>query len=310
MCFGRNRKKIRTFRKGAGYSRHVFLKSLFITLICYLIFFAFLFCGDKFYDIMDNIVEHLLGRGNHFSGEAWYTTVAASVAALPGILCGVLALLQTQKLHKLEARYHRPAFVLRHAWMRVIWIHSCLYSSKGRNYRRAKYEKWAKGTEENPSMANLLTFEIELEVKNDITVLNMIPEQVIFQFPEENFTINFLELPEKWTPYRSVIPKWDREKYLLCISWELFPYEIEGKTRDEESKFWESMERFTNYGSWCNVNYKSLLTELTVRVYYEYAPVGYERVTGRLFWKVDEKCVRQGAEVVRSTNSGIFTYMV
>lgn len=72
----------------------------------------FLLSVDKYHEFYRTIVKYFLHKDNYYNGETWFSVVAtlvgAAISAVPGLICGVLALVQTQRLHDLEVRTHRP----------------------------------------------------------------------------------------------------------------------------------------------------------------------------------------------------------
>lgn len=296
-------------------SEHILHKGIGITVLCYILFFVFLYCADRFYDILDKIVMLFLGRDNHFSGETWLSIVFSSVTAIPGISCGVLALLQTQRIHKLEARYHRPSLGLQKAEMKVTWIRDGQYTGLTADYHRDKFVKAALGKDPEQTKANLMTFNLDIEIKNDVGVTDIVPEQIEFVFRHETYTVNFYDISDEWKQYRICESDYDRDRYLFRIRWELFPYSLKGSKKDRnmeekdtETRFWQCIELFTNFDNRLDEDYRNLYTKVTVKVYYEYAPEGYEVAIGSISWTADDGAGRHGAEARRLTHSGIFTY--
>lgn len=294
---------------------HILRTGVIITLLCYIFFFAFLFFADGFYDILNKGVTFILRRDNHFSGETWFSAVASSVTAIPGIYCGVLALLQTKRLHDLEARYHRPALGFQGAGMKVAWIRDMQYSEMTADYHRDRFVECIKRKDPWGTKANLMTFSLDIEIKNDIGVTDIIPEQIEFIFRNETYTVNFYEIVDEWKQYRTCRPDYNRDRYLFHISWELFPYCLKGsrdqintEEKDTETRFWESIELFTNFENRCDRDYFSLLTKIFVKVYYEYAPAEYNMAVGTISWTADDGAGRYKAVAERRTHSGIFTY--
>ena len=57
----------------------------------------------------DFIKNNWLEGDNYYDGELWFaaaTFVGAVISVAPGLMCGIFALVQTQRLHRLEARYY------------------------------------------------------------------------------------------------------------------------------------------------------------------------------------------------------------
>lgn len=74
----------------------------------------FLLSIDRYHECYrDFIINNWLEGDNYYDGELWFsaaaTFIGAVISAVPGLMCGIFALVQTQRLHRLEARYHRPA---------------------------------------------------------------------------------------------------------------------------------------------------------------------------------------------------------
>ena len=256
----------------------------------------------------------MLGKDNHFSGEIWFSVMSSGIAAVPGIVCGVLALVQTQKLHEMEARYHRPSFGLQGAEMEVVWIWDKQYCWTEELFQRNRYVEWVKEKGHGHMYPNLLALKLDIEIKNDVTVENIVIEEIRFQFVDRTYILNFDEMPDRWKQYRRCRLIYQQGKYLVRLIWELYPYTLTEENKgnviekDIESRFWKDIELFTNYENRLDMDYQEVLMRVTARVYYEYAPKKYEIVIGRIAWDVNDGKGRNKAKAKRSTCSGVFTY--
>lgn len=59
---------------------------------------------DKHYACLRYVLVKILGTENHFDGGLWFsaeaTIVGAFISAIPGLMCGILAYTQTERLQK------------------------------------------------------------------------------------------------------------------------------------------------------------------------------------------------------------------
>lgn len=87
--------------------------SLFVSLFILAVGSAFLLSFDGCHEFYRTIVRYFLQKDNYYDGETWFsaaaTLVGAVISAVPSLLCGALALVQTHRLHELEVRTHHPA---------------------------------------------------------------------------------------------------------------------------------------------------------------------------------------------------------
>lgn len=277
-----------------------------------IIFLAILLAIDKFHDKLATLTGCILREDNFFSGETWFSVIASSIVAIPGIFCGVFALWQTQKLHELESRYHRPSLGLYEAKLKVIWTHSRHYTRISKDCHRDKYEKWALDKKFVPETANLMNLSMDIDIKNGIEVTDMRLEQIEFIFQSERYQMTFESMDPEWEEYRISEPIYRDGRYMFRINWEVAPYilkDADGVSgKDIDKRFWDCIEQFTNFENRLDMNFLKLRTRMTIKVYYEYAPAEYERVIGSIFWRANDGEGRSNAEASRCTKSGIFTY--
>lgn len=169
-------------------------KCILISLVALLIILAlgssFLLFAYKYcvcFLCLWNIVRYFLKVDDNTWLSVAATLFGAVISAIPGVICGVLALLQTQRLHKLEMRSHRPVLEVAESTLKFAEIDrtfvngnlpfEILLRTVGRE-QSGLYE----------AEKQLAAWWIDLEVifisKNEISVQDMKIESVTITFPD------------------------------------------------------------------------------------------------------------------------------
>lgn len=293
-------------KRKAVYSRYGVASTVWRVLVFYLIFFFIMALLDRYHAEFDAVVDRFW-EPNHFSGATWFSLIASAVAAVPGIFCGILAIIQTKRIKELEDRYHRPNLGLQQAQMEVEKIRSMQYDCSTETTKKIRYVNFVK---EESLTANILNFRLCLEIKNDIEVKKIVPEEITFKIAEKSYRIQIKDLSEEQNKFiiRSFRHILKNNKYLCEFEWNLFPYIWLEPAEGAEKEFWNAIEFFVNYDNWKRDDYQTIETEIKAKIYYEYAPEGFEFVTGRLSWNCENRQVPKAACVVMLTYDGYFTY--
>ena len=145
-------------RKGKG-SLIIIIETLVCTVVFMAIILLTLLLLDKEYSKVHSIMTCFKGGIHpHFSGDTWFSIAASGMAAIPGVFCGILALLQTERINKMEARYHRPVLGFQNASMKIMRLHDERYQkkSKVKDYEEVFFCEWLvkKKPEKNPEHNN------------------------------------------------------------------------------------------------------------------------------------------------------------
>ena len=238
--------------------------------------------------------------------------IASVITAIPGVFCGVFAIYQTERINRLEARYHRPALGLREASMKITRIHDKKYQSQTgiRDYKAYRFCKWL--IQEKPEkFFGRLSLQLTLELKNEIEIYDIVIEQICFCFGDECYSFEADRLPDEWKEYRKCARIFRDDKYICIINWDLYPYKLlleEKKNGLSEKKFWQNMEYFSNYEGYLVDDCLILDVKIQARVYYQYAASGYDRFSINLQWDAKNGPGRNGYESVNQTYAGRITY--
>ena len=303
-------------RPSAARWVRVFLVVLAVVIFCCL-GFAALVAADKHYVWFRGVLTGFLGTDNHFDGGQWFsvaaTFIGGLISAVPGLMCGMLAYIQTERLHELEDRYHRPGLELDEARLSMI----ALRSKKGEllkdpgeireglpwtlyMYRRPVEEAIEK---ERPFYIVLKT---EFHVKNEVTVKRIFIRQVDFLVGEEVSEWVLAGKKEKaedghhkiWEFNKQIQP--GETKYTL--EWILCPSEERATVG-----FWGAMRDFVLQEDIRDSRVRDLRLNVHMNVEYEYSARGGTECMLCVEYDVNKM---QHAAVVQENCScnGYFTY--
>lgn len=276
------------------------------TLICIFFLFGILLLIDFKHEEIRHIVGRCFGKTNYFEGEIWFTVIATCFAAVPGMICGFIAIIQTKRIHDLENRYHRPSLRLRNALMEVYWLRTSYYNEYvwGDRKKRHIAKKILKDEEYE---GNLLAFSLELESKNDVEIDMIEIEDILFRINgmEYRLVLKKLESDIFVSNNCEFSRRFKDEKYLYCIECVVYPFEFSAESGEE--KFWDGIEMFTNYQGQLDDEYENIEITFNFKVYYEYAPKGFENVMGKIFWNCHQ-AGRYGVRAEGRSENGYFRY--
>lgn len=284
----------------------IFLTMLITTLVLVAVFFL-MYQIDVNHSFIDQKVEKLFKKPNYFKGEIWFSVIATCLAAVPGVLCGVLAIIQTNRIHKLEERYHRPILSLLRADMNVEWIQLKNYQSKSSDMVLDRYIKEIK---DNSKLANYLELQLNFEIKNEIEVKEITTEKVIFYINGVTYPFQIIDSDicrDRFRYFSRQIVNGERRYFIKCV---LYPYKLGKHFHGSEEDFWNGIENFTNYENRQDDEFIKIKTELIAKVQYEYAPKKGETIMGRIYWNASSGGGRVGTLAKRGTVDGYFTYDV
>lgn len=282
---------------------------ILVTLICILLLFGILLLIDFKHTEIRQIVGRCFGKTNYFKGEIWFTVIATCFAAIPGMICGFIAIVQTKRIHDLENRYHRPSLRLRNALMEVYWLRTSYY--KEYVFRDKKKRHIANQIlKDEGYKGDLLAFSLELESKNDIEIDMIEIEDIFFRMNDMEYRLVLKKLePDIFENNNCEFSRrFKDEKYLYYIECVVYPFEFSTESGFGEEKFWQGIEMFTNYQGRLEDEYKNIETTFNLKIYYEYAPKGFENMMGKIFWNCHEGAGRYGVRAEGRSENGYFRY--
>lgn len=299
-------------RKGKG-SLIIIIETLVCTVVFMAIILLTLLLLDKEYSKVHSIMTCFKGGIHpHFSGDTWFSIAASGMAAIPGVFCGILALLQTERINKMEARYHRPVLGFQNASMKIMRLHDERYQkkSKVKDYEEVFFCEWLvkKKPEKNFKRISL---ELVLELKNDTEIYDIILDQISFWINNKCYIFQIEKMPERWSRYRKCTRVFENDKYLCIINWDIFPYKIvnwKDSKDDIESVFGRDIDNFANYDRVLMDNYRTINIDIQARCYYQYSNLDYALITIRTQWDVQKGTGIIDYESNNQTRIGHVTY--
>lgn len=264
-------------RTGSTWIWWVFL----IVLVVALFFggIAVLIAVDKHYACFRAMLVHFLEADNHFDGGLWFSAAAtfagALISAVPGLMCGLLAYIQTERLHELEDRYHRPGLELDEAKVSII----VLRNGKGDMLKRWEEirdglpwneYRYRRCAEEAIDKQHPLYIVLRMcfHVKNEVTVKHISVTQVDFLIGEE--TLKWVLTGRKSEKTRYKI--WEFEKQ---IEQGETKYTLEGilcpLKENGTADFWYAMRGFALHEDIRDSERRDLELNVHMNVEYEYS---------------------------------------
>lgn len=307
--------------KKKHYSNYSIKKTLIGLLI---VFFVVLIGGSCFLLSMDQchecyrgfIVKYLLKNGNYYDGKTWFsvaaTLIGAVISATPGLMCGIFALVQTQRLHDLEIKYHRP--VMRIENVKISFVRVKHVSEENhRLYVDGLDVRQRSGVREAGDSAWWIDLEAKMYFDNGIAAEDMQIESVTFSFPDagsgEKYEL-ILEQPErdaKWLRRFERGPAGDRTANTLI--WNLTPFKC--KQPDKKQAFEESVRQFAFYHEGRNPRYNNMELSIVINTDFEYGDQMSEQCVLKTFFKAENvRYTGQGGHIIENQSSdGYFTYM-
>lgn len=277
------------------------LKAVFWSVAVCILIIAALLHFDAQHAGIEAWVDFLIRKEHHFSGETWFSIIASFATALPGTLCGVFALIQTQRLSDLEARYHRPVLVLHEAKLRSWKLGG--YDATNDSLALWDYVEHNKG-----KYKFLMKIELGFEVKNEIEVKSFEIDELTWKTSQNSYSMkisnNLSEMQQHdgkcfWREYDGDRIICHVEKYIeLC-----------GLSEESQKQFENAIEMFVNYERRRDDDYKIPEIVLTSYIEYEYSKEKKEKLECRMQWDAEEKYASpRKYHTVHKTSDGYFSY--
>ncbi len=174
------------------------------TIISVLFFFLAILAGiivlayvDRNHAVFREKFVEFVGVTNHYSGSDWFAAcvsiVGSVISSVPGLACGVFAWVQTQRLHELEDRYHRPMLAVHHVEARFLRLGEVdaysgdIYNVTGFSINGAqrtiireakeRYHKW------------YLDFKVKFGIKNEIELNDLWVKNITLCFNDKKYDL-------------------------------------------------------------------------------------------------------------------------
>lgn len=291
----------------------VFLSVLAVVFLGFLALMAV----DKHYVWFHDVLTQFLKADNHFDGDLWFaaaaTIIGALVSAVPGLMCGLLAYIQTERLHELEGRYHRPWLELDEAKVSIAVLCNekgdLLKSSReiidGLPWDQYTYRRTIEEAIEK-RRPFYIVLKTDFHVKNEVTVKRIFISQVDFMIGKDVLEWILAGAEGKAEENCQKIWKFDRQigqggtKYTL--EWILCPVEERATIG-----IWCAMRDFALHKEIRNLELGDLELNVHMNVEYEYCVKDGAECMLRVGFDADNM---HSAAVVQENCScnGYFTY--
>lgn len=259
-----------------GLKRFIIFAFLGIIFCLFIVFvlaagIVMLIFMDKEHAGFTSVIKSYLGTDNYFSGELWFsaavTFMGAVISAAPGLLCGVVALVQTKRLHDLEDRYHAPMMELEDARLDFYNMDSM------DNYRQIDRRVYKSMQQVKESGHNWLTdLHIVFNVKNDIVLKSLRVDKIVFSLNGQDYQAAFKNGKGQWDKLYSDFWSFERHRqaahtvYVFDCSLNIF----QSNTQDMADKLQKELEEFILYSGRKNLDYQYMGLCICIIIQYEY----------------------------------------
>lgn len=241
----------------------------------------FLLNMDRYHDCFQRfVIRNFIGQENYYGGEAWFsataTLIGGLISAVPGLMCGILALLQTQKLHKLEARYHRPSLRVKNARFYCAYLEN-FSKDAGGSWRGLENWQYAGALEaQKQSFPWWLHFSAELSLTNEIDVQHVEIESVTVSFPNadppKEYVLTISKTCSSPAAIRSCKRTVENDQTVYVLSYCLNPFILApsaaGKNLNDDLN--ESLDQFSYYHNRQNPGFSQMSLAVAMNLKYDY----------------------------------------
>lgn len=260
----------------------------------------FLLSMDKYHDCYRRfVIKNFIGQENYYDGEAWFsataTLIGALISAVPGLMCGILALLQTQKLHKLEARYHRPSLKVNIARFYCA-VPDRFSEEAGGSWQNL--EDWqhagALAAKQQP-FPWWLHLTAELSLVNEIDVQHVEIESVTISFPNadppKEYILTLSELSRSPVAIRSFKRTIENHQTVYILSYCLNPFILEPSAAGENlnDDLNESLNQFAYYHDGQDLRFSQINLAVSMNLKYDYLDQETEKCLLRITFEAMTK---------------------
>lgn len=282
----------------------------------------FLVCMDRYHECFrEFFINTWLKGDNYYDGELWFSAAAtfagAVISAAPGLMCGIFALVQTHRLHKSEARYHRPAMEIEKIGFSFVKISNIRDDSGVLRMDEFDIRQRSGVREANEQMSKWwIDLEIILFSNNGIPIKNMEIESVTFAFPDTKTNDEYELKPVAFDGNTARIRCFARNikdgRAIYTLSWSLHPFK-KFKPEDKKTDFEQCISEFVFYNceGW-DSRYLHLDLSVNMNVDYEYKDKQKTKCMLRAVFNAEcSKCSEKSRNIiVNQSSDGYFTYEV
>lgn len=276
---------------------------------------GFLLSMDKHHECYrEFLIEHYFIRNNYYDGKTWLsvaaTLVGAVISATPGLMCGILALWQTHRLHQVEAKYHRPVFEIKKVeavFVRISRIcnEDVSFNSRGRHCvreaERCEFDWW-------------IDLKIDLLSNSGLAIKDMKIDSVVFGFPntdiEQMYKLILSEDKDDVVEARSFVRDMKDDQTVYTLQWSLCPF-IKLKCKDKE-RLEKGICEFVYYSEGKMLEYSCMELKVNMSLDYEYKEKKKMRCLLKVAFDSEHSKLLAQSKVVTKYESvnGYFTYEV
>lgn len=260
----------------------------------------FLLNMDKYHDCYQRfVIKNFIGQENYYGGEVWFsataTLIGGLISAVPGLMCGILALLQTQKLHKLEARYHRPSLRVKNARFYCAYLEN-FREENGGSWTGLESWQYAGALEaQKQSFPWWLHFSADLSLTNEIDVQHVEIVSVTVSFPDAESPKEYVLTLSKTCFGPPLIRsckrtvKNDQTVYVLsyCLNPFILAPSAAGKNLNDDLN--ESLDQFAYYHSRQNPGFSQMSVAVAMNLKYDYLDQETEKCLLRITFDAMDK---------------------
>lgn len=256
----------------------------------------FLLNMDRYHDCFQRfVIRNFIGQKNYYGGEAWFsataTLIGGLISAVPGLMCGILALLQTQRLHKLEARYHRPSLKVKNARFYCAYLEH-FQEEVGGSWNGLEIWQYA-GTQEalNQPFPWWLHLTVDLSLVNEMSVQHIDIESVTVSFPKavppKEYIITLSKSFFDSVAIRSLKRTIENEQAVYVLSYCLNPFILKpsavGKERNDDLD--ECLHQFAFWHDGHNPGFPQMELTVAMNLKYDYLDEKTEKCLLRIIFE-------------------------
>ncbi len=306
---GKQKKKRKSIHKSILIIILICLVCLMFSIISAIIGLGFLIVVDGQYEWFRESLVELLQRDNHFDGDLWFSAVVsligAIISATPGLLCGVLALVQTNRLHKLDDRYHRPMIDLDLAEVKFVKVRNM--NDILENMHLDSRQTHSLRETEKQKLKWLIDLKIDFFIKNEIAIKEVYIQYIDIYFAKEVYRLEWSSKNDNIFSKRH--KTWDYKKQLKdgrtvhTLLWNFYEFNLS----QQKERFWDELGEFALYEEHRNPDYSHMTMEIYMRVRYEYGKNQEIDNMLRVEFDIDDT-VYQKFFITNCSMNGYFTY--
>lgn len=276
---------------------------------------------DKYHDNCQNfIIRNFLNGNNYYDGTTWFsvsaTLVGAVISATPGLICGLFALLQTWRLHKLETRYHHPALETETVELS--------FAEMDRIYRNGNYfvqdfrarQRYGVIEAKEQKFSWWVDLNAELSLNNDVSLRHIEIESVTFSFPytdpKREYKLSLSKPRTNTVEIRSFKRTIKDRKTVYVLSYCLNPFILESPAKEDD--FNSVIRRFVYYNENQHPDHLHLELSVSMNISYDYTDQKTKKGLLKVLFEADatdNKEVSKPQNIIKKQSAnGYVTYEV